>query len=146
MTEEETMSGLREMAQSIEMRCIMEGERVWIDPDNAQRTIDLLRTAAQRLENAADNYEGAMEDLNSVVTAFARRCKAASDWESALPYIVSNYPRQAAAVFGGRDKRIASSAVLAILEEYSEHVGREQLAELCANAALEAGPSKARPE
>jgi hypothetical protein len=100
MTEEEVTGELRSLAQSIEMRCIMEGERVWIDPDNAQRTIDLLRNAAQRLENAADHYEGAMEDLSSVVTAFARRCKAASDWESAIPYIVANYPHQAAIVFG----------------------------------------------
>lgn len=100
MTDEELTGKLREMAQTIEMRCVMEGERVWIDPENADRTIELLRNAAQRLENAADNYDGAMEDLNSVVTAFARRCKAAADWESAIPYIVSNYPRQAAIVFG----------------------------------------------
>lgn len=100
MTDEEVMGGLREMAQTIETRCLMEDERVWIDADTAQRTMDLLRTAAQRLENACDNYDGAMEDLNSVVIAFARRCKAAADWQSAIPYIVANYPRQAAMVFG----------------------------------------------
>jgi hypothetical protein len=52
------------------------------------------------IEDSRLNYEGAMSDLESVVTAFARRCKAEADWQSAIPYIVANYPKQARTVFG----------------------------------------------
>lgn len=46
----EPVKRLRHRADLVEMRCIMEGEKCWIDPDdNAPDWIDLDRTAANRL-------------------------------------------------------------------------------------------------
>ena len=53
-TGEEVMGQLREMAQTIEMRCIMEGERVYFEGDKAERAVELLRRTASRPKEKDD--------------------------------------------------------------------------------------------
>jgi hypothetical protein len=76
---------------------------VLVAQESPQATLEqaaLILSMKAEIEDERLNYEGAMDDLASVALAFARRASREANWESGVQYLVANYPKQAAQVFG----------------------------------------------